>query len=73
MANIVFQLLGNAAELVRLLSDVAVANPISAVLVALGVILFAFSFGLFGYLTAGAFLSTIIPENIGRTPSQRGE
>ncbi len=73
MANILFQLLGNVVELTNIIIGVALGNPLSALLVLSGAILWVISFGFFGYLTAGAFLSTVIPENIGRTPPQQGE
>lgn len=73
MANIVFQLLGNIVELTNIIIGVALTNPLSALLVLSGAVLWVISFGFFGYLTAGAFLSSIIPESIGRTPPQRGE
>lgn len=72
MANVVFRLLGNVVELAGVLAQTASANPFSAILIAAGAVLLVFSFGLFGYLTAGALLSGVIPENIGRTPPQQG-
>lgn len=73
MANIVFELLGNVADLTNIITDVALGDPLSALLVLSGTILWIISFGLFGYLTVGAILSGIIPKGTGRTPPQQGE
>ncbi|HET7324861.1 MAG TPA: hypothetical protein VFJ06_11055 [Halococcus sp.] len=70
MANIVFHLLGNVADLIGILIDIASTNPFSAILIVSGIILLVFSFGFFGYLVLGAIISGLTPESIGRTPPQ---
>lgn len=73
MANILFKLLGDAAALADIITDVALSSPLSALLVLSGTVLWILSFGLFGYLTVGAILSGIIPGNSSQTPPQQGE
>lgn len=63
MASVVTQM----TELGSYFSGVATADPISAVLVALGAILTLGSMAFVGYLTAGAVLDLIVPDRIGRT------
>ncbi|PSP90263.1 hypothetical protein BRC90_02145 [Halobacteriales archaeon QS_4_69_34] len=72
MANIAVELFESAIELGTMSIEVALRDPISAVLVATSTLLFAFTFGLGAYLFAGAALSGLIPENIGRPPPERG-
>ena len=62
----------NLSEMVRLFSEVALADPISAVLLALGAIFVAFSSVVFGLLTAGAVLDAVIPDISAGKPPQRG-
>lgn len=73
MANIVTRLLGNIPELVDKFSQVALGDPLSAILLLFGALFVLFAVAVFGYLAAGAFVSGIIPENFGRTPPQQGE
>lgn len=73
MANIVWRLLGNVPDLVDQFSQVAGVDPLSTILLVLGAVFVLFAVGVFGYLTAGALVSGIIPQNFGRTPSRRGE
>jgi hypothetical protein len=73
MANIVWRLLGNIPELVDKFTEVALSDPLSAILLLFGAVFVLFAVGAFGYLAAGALVSGIIPKNIGRTPPQQGE
>lgn len=57
MANIAMRLVGNLFDLVGMVTDVALGDPISALLVATCVVLWTFTFGLGGYMTVGAVLS----------------
>ena len=54
-------------ELGSLFSGIATGDPLSTVLVAMGAVLMVGSLGVFGYLTAGAALSLVIPDRVGRT------
>ena len=63
MASVVTQL----TELGAYFSGVATADPVSAVLVALGAVLTLGSVAFVGYLAAGAVLDLIVPDRIGRT------
>lgn len=73
MANIVTRLLGNVIDLSNTFTDVALSDPLSAILMASGTVFVLLSVGVFGYLVMGALFSGFIPENIGRTPPQQGE
>lgn len=52
----------NILTFVELLTSVATSDPISAVLVTLGGLIFALSFSYFGYLTLGGLLSAVLPD-----------
>ena len=73
MANIAVRLLNNVFELVSDFTRIATGDPLSAILLLFGAVFVLFSVGVFGYLAAGALVSGIIPENIGRRPPQKGE
>jgi len=62
----------NLTEMVSLFSDVATADPLSAVLLAVGALFVVAPSAALGYLAAGAFVDLLIPESIGRSPPQRG-
>jgi hypothetical protein len=72
MANVVFELLGNLIELTGIVTDVALGDPLSALLVLSSTLIWLVAFGLFAYLAVGGLLSGLIPEGIGRTPPQQG-
>jgi hypothetical protein len=72
MANVVFELLGNLVELTSIVTDVALGDPLSALLVLSSTVVWAVAFGLFAYLAIGGLLSGLIPDNFGRTPPQQG-
>jgi hypothetical protein len=75
MANIAVELFESAVELGRMFTEVALQDPLSAILVATSVLLFAFTVGLGASLLVGAVLSALgglIPENVGRPPPERG-
>ena len=73
MATIVEVLLDNVIELTNRFTDVALSDPLSAVLMASGTVFVVLSVGMLGYLATGAFFSGLIPENIGRRPPQQDE
>lgn len=68
MANIVVE---NITAFVRTFVEVAARDPLSAILVVTSVLIMTAAFGVFGYLTLGAIVSTIVPDSIGRTPPQQ--
>jgi len=49
-------------------ASVAAADPLGAVLLAVGALLVAVSVGVFGYLVAGAALELIVPDLSSRGP-----
>lgn len=58
-------------EMGRLVTEIAVRDPISFVLVLLGSLLIVFSLAAFGYLSLGAAVDLVTPESIGRPPERR--
>ncbi|EMA38778.1 hypothetical protein [Halococcus hamelinensis] len=67
MANIVVVLLGNVVDLVQLMVEAALASPLSIIPILTGVVLFAVSFGLFGYLTIGGLTAGLTSPNTDHT------
>lgn len=61
----------NLVSLVQEFAAVATSDPLSAVLLALGAVLVAFSSGYFGYLVAGGLLDLLTPDGGGRS-ARRG-
>lgn len=61
-------ILDNLDALARQFGDVAGNDPLSAVLLAVGALVLAFSSGLFGYLALRGLLAGLIPDSIGRAP-----
>lgn len=55
-------ILENLLEMSRIFTEAATSDPITAFLLALGTLLFAFSFGVFGYLTLGAIGNVFTPR-----------
>jgi hypothetical protein len=72
MANIAVELFGNLVELTSIVTDVALGDPVSALLILSSTVVWVVAFGLFGYLAVGGLLSGLIPDNFGRTPPQQG-
>lgn len=69
MVNIV----QNLIDMVNYFTDVATADPVSGLLVALGAFFVGFSSLVFGYLTLGAAVDAIIPDiSAGGKPPQQG-
>lgn len=64
----------NVAEFVRIATDIALGDPLSALLLGVGTSLFAISFVVFGYLSLGGVLSALvdlIPSGRGQPPRGR--
>ncbi|WP_049999090.1 hypothetical protein [Halococcus sediminicola] len=72
MANIVVELFGNLVELTNIVTEVALGDPVSALLILSSTLVWLVAFGLFAYLAIGGLLSGLIPDNFGRTPPQQG-
>ena len=74
LVDFVVQFFTSAADLfVVSVTDVALRDPLAFVSFLVGLLLFAFSFGLFGYLTLGAVGSLFSSDGtLGRRPPQRG-
>jgi len=51
--------------------DAATVDPLSAILVVLGQLLFVVAFAVFGYLVLGSLVDFVIPESPGRSPPRR--
>lgn len=62
----------NLVDMAGYITDVATSDPLSGALVALGTLLFAVSFGVFGYLTLGAAVDLIVPEYFSESTTQHG-
>ena len=72
MANIVVELFGNLVELTNIVTEVALGDPVSALLILSSTLVWLVAFGLFAYLAIAGLLSGLIPDNFGRTPPQQG-
>lgn len=72
MQSLLSDLIDSIVEMPGEFAAVATNDPVSAVLVALGTLLIAFSMGVFGYLTLGALVDLVIPDSTGRAPPQAG-
>lgn len=56
------ELLTSIREFPNAIVEVATQSPITAVLVAIGALLFVVSMGVFGYLSLGAAVSLVTPN-----------
>ncbi|PSP57414.1 hypothetical protein BRC82_00215 [Halobacteriales archaeon QS_1_67_19] len=65
-------LIQNVVDLIGYFTEVALSNPLSALLLLCGFVLVAFSSAVFGVLTAGAVVDFILPDSLGRRPPQQG-
>ncbi|WP_424017566.1 hypothetical protein ACOZ4N_17100 [Halorientalis pallida] len=57
-------------ELVRSISEIALSDPLSAVLITMGGLLIAGTVGLTGYLLLGVLASAVVPDLSGGRPPQ---
>ncbi|RXK47329.1 hypothetical protein [Halorientalis pallida] len=57
-------------ELVRSISEIALSDPLSAVLITVGGLLIAGTVGLTGYLVLGVIVSAVVPDLSGGQPPQ---
>lgn len=62
----------NLVDMSGYITDVATSDPLSGVLVAIGTLLFAVSFGFFGYLTLGALVDLVTPDYFSESTTQHG-
>ena len=60
---VLVELLEGALEMPELFADIAAHDPIAAVLLAVGSVIFVVSFGFFGFLVAGAVAELVIPDS----------
>ncbi len=58
-------------EMARLITEIAVRDPLSFVLVTVGTLLIVFSMAALGYLALGAAVEFVTPASIGRPPERR--
>jgi hypothetical protein len=72
MQSLVADLIDSIVAMPDAFTDVALHDPLSALLMALGTILFLVTFGVFGYLGLGAVADLFTPETTGRSPPQAG-
>jgi hypothetical protein len=61
----------NLIDMVNLFGDVVANGPIEALLLLAGAVFVAFSSLVMAYLTAGAVVDLLIPDDIGQPPAQR--
>jgi len=62
---------GDLLDAVTYFQDALTVDPLSAILVVVGQLLFAVAFVFFGYLVLGSLVDLIIPESPGRSPPRR--
>ena len=65
-------IIDNLLEMNRIFTEAAATDPITAFLLALGTLLFVFSFGVFGYLTLGGIVDLFTPNSSRRSPPEAG-
>jgi hypothetical protein len=65
-------LVDDLVELTRLFTEVAMRDPISALLLAVGTILVAVSVAVLAYLGAGALVDLLTEDRSRRAPPRRG-
>ncbi len=57
-------------KLIQSITEIALSDPLSAVLIAAGGLLIAGTVGLTAYLAIGAFVSAVVPDFSGGQPPQ---
>lgn len=72
MQGLVADLIDSVLRMPEAFTAVVGNDPIAALMFVLGTLLFAVSFGVFGYLSAGAVASLFIPEPSGPPPTREG-
>ena len=72
LTGFVSELASSALELPQRIADVALGDPLSAVLILVGSAMFALSVGAFGYVTLGALVDLLTPS-IGREPPKEAQ
>lgn len=73
MTNLAVEFLNSVVEMFVNFGDIAMRDPFSALLIAVGGLIFTVAFGAFAALTVGAVVDGIIPDSIGREPPQQGQ
>lgn len=68
MQSLLTDLIDSILAMPDAFTEVAMHDPLSAVLMALGSLLFLATFGVFGYLGLGAFVDLLTPDATGRAP-----
>lgn len=68
MQTLLTELIDSLIALPQEIASVALADPVSLVLVVVGSLLFGVSFALFGYLTLGAVVELLVPDLSGQSP-----
>ncbi|MDL5361764.1 hypothetical protein [Halalkalicoccus sp. NIPERK01] len=63
--------IAEVVELIGLTTDVALNDPIAAVLMLISNLILAFSMIVFFGLAAGGILDAIVPDDLGRSPPPR--
>ncbi|MFC6731541.1 MULTISPECIES: hypothetical protein [unclassified Haladaptatus] len=71
MANIALELLNNVVELTMRFTDVALSDPLSALLLTMGALLTGFSVLVIGYLALGAVGDALVGD-LTQGPPQQG-
>ncbi|PSP95025.1 hypothetical protein BRC91_03190 [Halobacteriales archaeon QS_4_62_28] len=72
MQSLVMELLDSIVSFPDRFIDIALSDPLSALLIAFGALFVGASSAVFGYLTLGAAVDLIIPDVSGRQPPRAG-
>lgn len=64
-------IISNIVDMVGYFGDAAGAFPTSVILLLAGALFIVGSSAVLGYLTLGAVVDLLTPENVGRPPAQR--
>lgn len=73
MQSLVSQLVQSILDMPGKFIDIAMADPISAVLILIGAALVGSASAVFGYLSLGAAVSLIVRPGSGRSPPQEAK
>lgn len=72
MQSLLTDLIDSILAMPEAFTEVAMHDPLSAVLMAVGSVLFLATFGVFGYLALGAAVDAVVPDVSAGGPPQAG-
>ena len=73
MQGLLVQLVQSIVDMPGKFIDIALFDPLSAVLILIGAVLVGVSSAVFGYLSIGALFSLVIRPGSGRSPPQEAQ